>query len=137
MKSITTFRIIRSFLIWCTVLLIFSPTQNLIGDDRLEQCELLLRRAQVQIRSDAQLIADMQDVIDEQQKRIAILEVENTWLTADLKAQKGWYFGASTGYPWPSFNAMALYKFNKWGFYGNAGYAEGPLFQAGILFKFR
>jgi hypothetical protein len=58
-----------------------------------------------------------------------------TWKLRDDK-QMGIYLGGAVGYPLPSFEAIALYKFRKWGVALTTGYYHaGFAVNAGVVLK--
>jgi hypothetical protein len=58
-----------------------------------------------------------------------------TWKLRDDK-QMGFYLGGAVGYPFPSGEVMALYKFRKWGIVGTGGYyGKAPAINVGVMVK--
>jgi hypothetical protein len=58
-----------------------------------------------------------------------------TWKLRDDK-QMGFYLGGAIGYPFPSGEVMALYKFRKWGVVGTGGYyGKAPAINLGVMVK--
>jgi hypothetical protein len=48
----------------------------------------------------------------------------------------GFYLGGAVGYPLPSVEVVALYKFRKWGLYGSGGYyGKAPAINVGVMVK--
>jgi hypothetical protein len=58
-----------------------------------------------------------------------------TWKLRDDK-QMGFYLGGAVGYPFPSGEVMALYKFRKWGIVGSGGYyGKASAINIGVMVK--
>ena len=58
-----------------------------------------------------------------------------TWKLRDDK-QIGFYLGGAIGYPLPSGEVVALYKFRKWGVVGTGGYyGKAPAINLGVMVK--
>ena len=58
-----------------------------------------------------------------------------TWKLRDDK-QMGFYLGGAIGYPLPSGEVVALYKFRKWGLFGSGGYyGKAPAINLGVMVK--
>ena len=58
-----------------------------------------------------------------------------TWKLRDDK-QMGFYLGGAIGYPLPSGEVVALYKFRKWGLFGSGGYyGKAPAINVGVMVK--
>jgi len=70
--------------------------------------------------------------------RQEILEAKQAFenILAKDERQQGFYLGGALGYPAPSVEAIALYKFRKWGVYLSGGYyKKSPAVNLGIVVK--
>ena len=125
----------RAFIAIGIILLLFAGSK-VFGDDRLDTCEFLLRKAQEQMKDDNQLIHDLENIIDGLELRVATLEQDNQELEMLLNRQTGWYAGIQSGYPFPQFNIIGMYKFNRWGLIASTGYINGFTINAGFVIRF-
>lgn len=128
--------IVRKVLLSIGILLLLFTGVKVFGDDRLDTCELLLRKASEQMKTDNQLIHDLENIIEELELQLTIARTANTEPTMPDRKQTGWYVGMLSGYPFPSFNLIGMYKFRAWGIMVSTGYINGFNINAGFIIQF-
>lgn len=129
--------IVRKVLLSIGILLLLFTGVKVFGDDRLDTCELLLRKASEQMKDDNQLIHDLENIIDELELQIAVLKAENEELPTGTQNQTGWYAGGGGGIFFKeninmNLEMTLLYKFSKSAIYLSGGY---PSITLGYLHK--
>ena len=118
------------------VIVLLFMGSKVFGDEQLDACESLLRWYEKAHQEDNQIIHDLENIIDGLELRVATLEQENADLNILLNRQTGWYIGATSGYPFPQFTFIGMYKFNRWGFVMQTGYINGFTINGGFMIRF-
>lgn len=119
-------------LIFLTSFLILSATIASGVDVPLET----LRRMKERIEKDGETIKELRTTILQKDAEIQRMQQDYQIIYDSNERQKGIYLGVGMGYPLNG-GAIILYKFEKWGVYGQVGYSQKIYANMGLIIKMK